>query len=311
MVHEMLEADLKGDDPFELLDELAKKQGKMFAAEIAEYGDIVEDCRLIMTAYFDFYRDDKTRPIRYKKEYAEHWLEVPIGEEMLFVMKVDAFSRTSNKRRWIEEHKTFGRMPSDDDRWRNLQSAVYIRACEMLGMKPFDGILWNYVKSKAPKIPQLLKNGDLSIRDIDTLPSVVEQVREEHDLPVDGNYATLIERAERNVSNYFFRVFTPVKSHTVDEVFTDFLDTAHEMMEHHGKKKDRNLGMHCGWCDFEPICRATLTGGDADFVKERGYVTREKREDQEKGPGQKEAKSKGKDKPGRTRKPRAKGKARG
>lgn len=271
MVHEMLESELNGDDPFELLEKFQNEQGKLFAAEIEEYGDIIEDCRLIMEAYFDFYRDDKTRPIRYKKQNAEHWLEVPIGEEMLFVMKIDGFARTPNKLRWILEHKTFSRKPSDDDRWRNLQSAVYIRACQLLGMKPFDGIMWNYVKSKAPKVPQILKNGDLSIRDVDTLPSVVRATMEEYGIEESENTEKLMERAEANLKTYFFRVFTPVREYTVDEVFNDFIDSATEMMEHHGRKKDRNIGMHCGWCDYEPICRATLTGGDADFVKEREY----------------------------------------
>lgn len=272
MVHEMLEADLNGDDPWEVLEEFKKKQGKLFAAEIEEYGDIVEDCRLIMEAYFDFYKGDKTRPIRYHKQNAEHWLEVPMGEEMLFVMKIDGFARTPNKLRWILEHKTFSRKPNDDDRWRNLQSAVYIRACQMLGMKPFDGIMWNYIKSKAPKIPQILKSGDLSIRDIDTLPSVVKTVMEKHGIEESDNTEELMRRAESNLNTYFFRVFSTVNEGIVDQVFGDFIESATEMMEQHGHKKDRNIGMHCSWCDYEPLCRATLTGGDVDFVKEREYV---------------------------------------
>ncbi len=280
MVHEMLEADINGDDPWKVLEEFKKKQGKLFAAEIEEYGDIIEDCRTIMEAYFEYYADDKTKPIRYNKRNAEHWLEVPIGEEMLFVMKVDAFFRTPNKLRWIGEHKTFSRKPSDDDRWRNLQSAVYIMACQLLGMKPFDGIMWNYVRSKSPTVPQILKAGDMSTRSIDTLPSVVERLREEHDLPVDGNYAEVMASAQANVKTYFFRVFTPVKKDTVQEIYGDFIYSATEMMERHGKARDRNIGMHCGWCDYEPICRASLTGGDVDFVKEREYERGEE-EDQE------------------------------
>lgn len=303
MVHDMLEADLIGEDPFEVLARYEKEQGKLFKAEIEEFGDIIADVGTIMTSYFDFYRDDKTRPIRYNKQYAEHWLEVPIGEEMQFVMKVDAFARTPNKLRWIEEHKTFSRAPNDDDRWRNLQSCVYIKATELLGMKPFDGILWNYVKSKPPKVPQILKSGDVSTRSIDTLPSVVIALRDELKLPQGGNVADLIAHAERNMKSWFFRVFTPVRTHVVEEIYGDFIDTAQEMMEGHSKKCDRNIGMHCSWCDFEPICRATLTGGDADFVKEKGYDIREKKED-------KESKPKGKGKPSRKGRSQAKREAR-
>lgn len=274
MVHEMLEAHINGDDPFEKLDEFQKSQGKMFAAEREMYGDIIEDIRLIMTAYYSYYDEKSLKYLPYKGKLAEHEFNLPINEELSFVGKIDCFARTPNKLRWIVDHKTFTRAPSDDDRWRNLQSSVYLTACEMLGMKPFDGMLWNYVKSKAPKAPELLKAGGLSIRNIDTLPSVVLSVIEEHGLNVEDNQE-LLSRAERNLPNYFFRVYTPVNHGVREMIFTDFVDTATEVMECHGRKKDRNIDRHCSWCDYEPICRAELTGGDADFVREREYTNGE------------------------------------
>ncbi len=277
IVHELLEAQLQKEDPFKLLDAIAKKQGKMFAAEREMYGDIIEDIRLIMECYFDYYKRDRVRPIKYRGQYAEHWLEVPVGGDLLFVMKIDWFAKTPNSLRWIGEHKTFSRAPGDDDRWRNLQSAVYIKGCELLDMPKFNGMLWNYVKSKAPKVPAVLKTGGLSIRDIDTLPAVVEGLIDELGLSREANQV-LLDRATANVPNYFFRVYTPVTKRVVSILFRDFVDTSREIMECHGKKKDRNIGQHCGWCDYEPICRAQLTGADADFVKEREYEVGEKHE---------------------------------
>lgn len=270
MVHEMLEEDAEGRDPFLKIDEWKRTQGKMFAAEREMYGDILEDIAIIMEAYFDYYENDPIRFLKFQGRRAEHEFAIPIDEEIEFIGKIDAIAKTPNKLRWIVENKTFTRAPGDDDRWRNIQSAVYLRACEMLGMKPFDGMLWNYVKSKAPKYPEMLAKGGLSIRDIDTLPSVVMKVIMENNLKPEDN-KVLLERAERNIQNYFFRVYTPVNRQIVDVVFQDFVDTAREAMECHGKKTDRNIGMHCSWCDYEPICRAELTGADADFVREREY----------------------------------------
>lgn len=296
IVHDMLEAHANKNDPFGVLDTWEEDQGKLFAAEREMYGEIIEDIRTIMQAYFDYYENDKLRYIKYKGQYAEHWLEVPVGEEMLFVMKVDAFARTRNKLRWLTEHKTFKRTPSDDDRWRSTQAAVYIKACELLGMKPFDGILWNYVHSKPPTRPQILKAGGLSTRAINTLPCVIYDMVEELGLDIDNNQE-LLRRAEANVKNYFFRVPMPVNKSIVDAVYEDFIDVAHEMMEYHGKKRNRTIGMHCGWsCDFESICRAELTGGDPDFVKEREYESREDRDKQEKDEQEKSAKKKDKGK---------------
>lgn len=273
IIHEMLDVHANGGDPFAKLDEIGKLNIKLFAAEREMYGEIVEDCRAIMEAYFSYYENDPLKYIRYNKSYAEHWLEVDLSDELLFVMKVDAFSKSGKGFRWITENKTFSRLPGDDDRWRNLQSSVYLKAAELLGMKPFDGMLWNYIKSKAPKIPQINQSGSVSIRDIDTLPSVVLRTLAENDIsPDDAASRTLLERAERNIPNYFFRIYTPINQAVVDMVYEDFVDTAHEVMECHGKKKDRNIDRHCSWCDYEPICRAELTGADADFVREREYT---------------------------------------
>jgi PD-(D/E)XK nuclease superfamily len=293
MVHEMLEADANGDCPFEKLDELAKTDKKLFAVEKEMYGEIVEDIRLIMTAYFQYYAKDKMKYIRYKKQNAEHWIEVPVDGDMLFVLKIDGLTRTPNKLRWVMDHKTFKKRPSEDARWRDLQSAVYLKACEKVGMKPFDGFVWNYVHSKPPTIPQILKsNGNLSTRAINTLPSVVNRMIEELNLDPD-DHKGLIAGADNNVKNYFFRVFTPINTTIVNIMYEEFIDTAREMKDYHGLKKDRNIGMHCGWsCDFEPLCRASLTGGDVDFIKEREYESREERKGKKESG--KESKGKGK-----------------
>lgn len=305
IVHEMLEASFKGQDPFAVLDAIALEGESLFSAEKEMYGEIIEDVRLIMEAYFDFYADDKTRPIRYNKEYAEHWIELPIGEELLFVGKIDVFLRTPNKLRWLTDHKTFKRAPSDDDRWRNLQSAVYLTACEELGIKPFDGFMWNYINSKPPTVPQVLQSGvEFSARAINTLPATVRKAMRDNDIGLTLGAQKLLERAESNVSNYFFRVFTPVNSSVRKMIWDDFVDTAIEMAECHGKKADRNIGMHCSWCDYEHICRASLTGGDVDMVKEREYESREERHERE------EKATKAKAEPGRKGTQRASGKKR-
>jgi len=274
IIHSMLEAHINGSDPFSVLDEYNRKMGKLFAAEREMYGEIIEDCRTIMEAYFDYYEDDPLKFIKYDGKRSEHWLELEIDDGLIFVMKIDAFAKTRNKLRWLTEHKTFKRAPGDDDRWRSIQSCVYLRATQELGMKPFDGMLWNYIKSKAPTVPQILKAGGLSIRQIDTLPATVMRVLRENDLDPD-NHRTLLDRAEANVPNYFFRVYTPVNQEIIDTVFEDFVDTAREARDCHGKKKDRNIDRHCSWCDYEAICRAELTGADADFVREREYTTDE------------------------------------
>jgi hypothetical protein len=87
-----------------------------------------------------------------------------------------------------------------------------------------------------------------------------------------ADHAKLMERAEASRNNYFQRIFTPVNETIADQIFDGFVETAIEMRDNAGRKKDQNIGRHCSWCDYEPICRAQLTGGDVDYVKSIEFV---------------------------------------
>jgi len=267
----MLEADANGDDAFEKLDELAQKDKKVFIKEKELYGDIIGDSRTIMQHYFRFWEKTPLNFSRRGTQCAEHEFELEIAKGIVAKGKLDAVAKTNNKLHWLVEHKTFKRLPGEDHRWRNLQSAVYLRMVKMLGWwKNLDGVCWDYVKSKPPTVPQLLKSGKLSTKSIDTLPDVVLKTIRDNKLR-ESDYKEFIKTAEDNQKNYFFRTFTPVQERVVDAVFQGFVDTAKEMSQYHGTKKDKNIDRHCETCDYEAICRAELTGSDFKFVKEREY----------------------------------------
>jgi len=281
IIHEMLEAFAEGKDPFAVLNKTAKVNKKLFADEREMYGNIIEDIRVIMQNYFRIYTKKSLRFIKHQGKAAEHALEVEIGDGFLFVFRVDHFGRTENGLRWLVENKTFSKKPSEDQRWRDLQTCMYIRACEMLGIKHLNGVLWNYIKSKAPTRPEVLQDGvHLSKRKIDTLPETVMSVINEHGLK-EKDCKEQLQHAKSNVSSYFDRVITPVVPQVVDILFNEFLETCIDIRDQHGEIIDRNIGQHCGWCEFETLCRTELTGGDLDYVKEHEYERKEEFKDQD------------------------------
>lgn len=276
MVHTMMEHYINGDDPFEYLDELAQKQGKLFASEIEEYGDIVEDVRVIMTEYFDYWEakakakaSDKLTFVRKNKRGAEHKFEIELMPDVLLVGKIDAVGKAKNMR-WLVEHKSFNQMPNEDHRWRNLQSALYIRVNDILGWEPVDGTLWDYIHSKPPAYPSILKSGKMSQKAINTLPTRVIKTLEEHDLD-PKNFGTMMKAAEDNRARYFQRIFNPKKRKVIDMLYAEMMETVQEMVELSGKQKSRTIERHCDWCEYEPICRAMLQGDDPDWIKERFF----------------------------------------
>lgn len=274
MIHEALERHFNGDDPMEYFEELRNDVAAMrlFAQERDEYGDILVDTQDIITDYLDYWADDGLRPIRKAKRGAEHTFEIELMPGIVWNGKLDAIARTPNKLRWLVEHKTYTRKPNEDDRWRNLQSVTYFRANDILGWAPLDGCLWDYIKSKPPALPGVLKDGTLSTKKIDTLPATVERIIAEHDQKKLGKVDALRSMADKNRKEYFQRIHTPVNRAVADLVFTDFEATVREMVDNHGKCSDMNIDKHCSWCDYEPLCRAKLQGLDVDYIKEREFT---------------------------------------
>jgi hypothetical protein len=42
-----------------------------------------------------------------------------------------------------------------------------------------------------------------------------------------------------------------------------------------------NIGRHCSFCDFEMLCRAEIQGSDVDYLKEREYVARKEKPEED------------------------------
>lgn len=274
IVHQMLESHANNEDPFETLNQIEQDQGKMFRAQREELGEIIEAVRLIMTAYFEYYENNPLKYLKLNGKKAEHELEVEIEDGIILLMVLDGIVKTPNKLRWLLENKTFKSLPGDDDRWRNYQTAVYFRGCELLGMKPFDGICWNYIRSKEPRVPQINKDGSMSVRKIETFPAVIRRVAEEHGIT---HYKAQLNHAKKTAPLWFERIFTVLSPAIVDMTFDNFLESAREIAEFGKEKCHKEIDRHCAWCDYEPICRTELTGGDSDFVKEKEYGKRKKK----------------------------------
>lgn len=287
IVHRMLEDHGQKKDPMRTLDEINLADEDLFTSEREMYGEIISDIRIIMHEYFKYWNPADVRFIPVidendERRYTEHEFAIPLraltrdaGDEGI-VMKgqVDALVRTPNKLRWVGENKTFDKMPTEDERWRNLQSIVYRRAVLELGwVSRVDGVFWNYIMSKPPTVPTIIRSGDISAKDIITLPTVVLKFLADNGMSDSTPKAKkLLELAKACRPRYFQRIFTPVSTTTADNIFSGFVDTAREMRDNHGRKKDQNIGRHCSWCDYEPLCRAELTGADVDFLKEREYT---------------------------------------
>jgi hypothetical protein len=272
IVHKMKEEQAHGGDPYSVLDEIPQQDLDAYENDPEQYGDLVNDIKFIYEAYEDFWGGKELKYLAHGDRTAEFPFEVEL-DRLQIKGTIDAVTR-HNKMNWLTEHKNHARIPNDDERWRSVQSVVYIKVIQTLGWwKNIEGTCWDYIRTKAPTRPQVLKDGGISVRKIDTLPNVVRQTLKKYEYRKLPNYKSLVDAATLNMSTYFQRVYTPIKMELVEQVWGDFLTTAKEMRDIDITKPPvRTIGLHCGRCQFESLCRASLTGGDEDFLIEHDYV---------------------------------------
>ena len=273
IAHKMKESMALGGDPFQVLDELPREDLDVYESEPERYGDLVQDLDYIFRSYIEFYKNELLEYIPHGNHVAEIPFELPLPKEELVIKgTIDAVTR-HRRMNWLTEHKNHKNIPNDDERWRSVQSVVYIKVIGMLGWwKNIEGTCWDYIRTKPPTHPQILKDGTISKRKIDTLPNVVRDVLKKKFGRTDA-YKTLVDMATANMSTYFQRVYTPIKTRLIDQVWSDFLSTAREMRDSNLTDPPvRTIGRHCSWCQFEPLCRASLTGGDEEYLIEREYI---------------------------------------
>ncbi len=277
IVHAMLEARAAGQDPYEKLSAIAYKDQRLFKEEEATYGRLVDDIAFIFRAYekywskqpFVFAKDKKKRTL------LEYQFKIELTPTITAKGKIDGV--VEHDGRFLLENKTHDKFPNDDHRWRNVQSAFYIRILDMLGVKGVKGTVWNYIRSKSPSRPKVLKSGGLSSVDCDSLPEVVEATIKENGLDREA-YQALLQQQQDNLQTWFQRVWTAVDERVVKTIFLEFIRTAREMKEYYDDNDTpppRTIDLHCSWCPYEKICRAELQDDEdaVDWVLKHDYVT--------------------------------------
>lgn len=271
IVHKIIETNLEGGDWHKVLDKIELDNKGLFRREIEMYGNIISDIRDIMTDYFIFW-GDQLKAVKHDGRRSEFEFRIELDDGLWFTGKIDTVGK-AKKMLWEVEHKTFSRMPSEDDRWRSVQGAVYFKALEEMGFDRIDGVLWDYISSKPLNVPgELTATGKISQARIDSVPSRIKRWMKDEGHSKSA-YPKLLSDAEANLPSRFIRLYSPIKRGVVKIVWRDFIITAKEIQEFHGRKSDQNIERHCSWCDYQGLCKAEATGSDVDWLIERMYTT--------------------------------------
>lgn len=275
IIHEMIEAQLDGGDPWKAWAKSQKEYAKLFKQEKEEYGDIPGEIEALMGGYFQWYNKDPINYYEVNGAYSEHFFRVPLAPGIELEGTMDSLGYTKDKRFWLVEHKSHKSLPKGDIKYSDIQSAIYTWVAPQVGLPKPDGVMWNYIRYSAPKIPEVLKNGTMSKRAIDTTWDVYRQALVDEKLkPAD--YKDMEEALKGKEGDFYVRVFLPVNKTIQANILEEVKLTACEMRDSHGKNRVRTIDQHCTYCEFYELCQAELRGLDASFIRSRRFTVEEK-----------------------------------
>lgn len=273
IIHSMLEANIGGKDPLKVWEEAKKTYAHMFREEREVYDQMMEDIRLLMTSYFQYYEDDPLTYVEHKGKKTEYYFEVDLTPAIQLIGYIDSVA-TKDGLNWLVEHKSHKEIPKGDLKYSDIQGALYAYAMPLTGLPKPDGVCWDYIRMKSPTIPELLKNGQLSKKaNIDTLwPVYREQIRK-NGLKL-SDYKDMKELLQRKYDDFFIRKYLPLNKTILKNLVEDAVTTAREIKRKAGKDKTRNIEKHCEWCDYYNLCQADLRGLDTKFIKKTNFEVR-------------------------------------
>jgi hypothetical protein len=285
ILHAMLDAAAVRKDPYKILKEYEKEYGKLFLEEREEYGDLIANCRQIFDAYRLAYAEDG-----YKVLFSEYEVQIPLPgipqAEAYFRGHIDKILLDPRKRRWVAEHKSHKNIPGEEARFSDLQTVLYAWAWNLLNpRRPVDGIVWDYLRTKLPAVPEELKSGRLSQRaNIDTTydvasAAVVAHCKRTGENPKD--YAEWLENLRGREDKFFKRVYLPNPPKQMIQTLVDEMVTTTKEILRSNDDTTRNLTKDCAWCSFYLLCHAELRGQDSEFIRKSEYVVDEELRDEE------------------------------
>lgn len=268
IIHECIEAYDSGRSWRKPYNSFAKQfYEETFKEEIIEIGDIPRMVEELMENYQALYENDGLTYLGNELHF-----EFPLMPGVTIEGYLDALVEDETGAIWPKETKTYKRNPDYDFLLLNTQSALYTWAVMEMGYSP-KGTLWDIIRAKEPGRPQLLKDGTISKRGIDSTPYTIKKsLRELGQNPED--YKDLL--AKVSYDDYFRRYPVRVNHTVVKGIMDDFKSTAKEIIKSGDQLCDRNLGKGCAWCDYKPLCQADLMGLDTDFIRKKQFEVVEK-----------------------------------
>jgi hypothetical protein len=257
------------------LEPYRKEYGRMFAEEQEMYGDPIGEVERIVGRYERLYAKDGLTYLSAGggMDPFELPVRVDLSPGIIFRGHLDKMPEDKQGRTWDMDHKSHKKIPEPEDRLHDLQQVLYQWAAPRSGYPKLAGVIWDYIRTKPPSIPEILKRGGLSQRqniDTDHETYMFEIVKNGLN-PRD--YAETLNRLKpRGLIDFYQRVQLPnPNKQTIEIVVRDAQASSIEMKRSGGHDRTRMMDWTCKTCEFRSLCQAELRGVDADFIRKSEF----------------------------------------
>lgn len=269
-IHRLLEARYRDGSWKPEWKKLNSEYAKLWQDEKDYYGDLPEFSKRMMQGYDYHWKDDQKD---WNIREVERKVQIPLGKNWVFIGKIDVEAE-NEEGLWLWDHKTFsGQQPSSDYRTSDPQSSLYAWAYEKItGNRPV-GFVFNYMRTKLPTIPKILKRGGLSVaKNIDTNWITLARFLRENDLNQE-DYRPQLAAARARDGLFYQRIFIPKPDIVIRNLLLDIQEKAPRIRQvHEGRRPVRTLTYECErMCPYHLLCITELTGGDGSYIKKQNF----------------------------------------
>lgn len=275
-MHSLLEALYKGEDVEAVHKRYTREFAKLFDEEKLVLGDLPRDVWRTFKSYLWHYQNDP-----WKVHEVEFTLEVELPDGALYRCRLDMLIENQFGL-WIVDHKNHKSLPNLNFRILDAQSALYIWAA-LKNKIPVQGHIWNYLVSKPPSVPELLKSGArLSNKKIDTdYPTFAAAIKRHGLNPNDYKeklrYLKSLQYVpgEMQRSTHFRRDILEKSPALLKRVANEGFATHVRMNEYRWDKVnmiERVPDRSCAYmCSYTDLCTAELFGGNAEILRRKMF----------------------------------------
>ncbi len=273
IIHEMIENFHKDGNWEGVWREAKRAYDNLFDEEKEMYGDMPMETRRLVKGYIKHWQGDQLNSLLVEEELGPY----EINDGIFLKGRIDRIVEDSSGLQWIFDTKTHKRFPEENQRMMNPQAVFYVWLARQAGYNPV-GVIWDYVRTKAPSVPQLLKSGELSKRkNIDTTRAIYLSEIKKHGLD-PSDYRETLASLRGKEDLFYQRIRQPVSATAMRIMLNDAVEEGKRIRALRANPI-RQLGWTCHTCDYFRVCSAELYGLDSDFIRRRDYQIRPPREE--------------------------------